>query len=66
MKRFLLGYCNLDLESFPRSSATLASKVFTTLYKSSSTIFSTSHLAKTGAKEEGERIRGVNITEIEI
>lgn len=47
MKGFLLGYCNLGLESFSRSSLNLTSKVFTTLGKSSSTMFSTtSCLAK--------------------
>lgn len=35
MRGFLLGYCNLDLESFSRSSAKCNSKVFTTLDKSS-------------------------------
>lgn len=35
MRGFLLGYCNLDLESFSRSLAKCNSQVFTTLDKSS-------------------------------
>lgn len=61
MKGFLLGYCNLHLESFSRPSATLASKFFGTLYGSSSADF-------IFFSEEGRR-RGAgrgNITEIEI
>ncbi len=52
MKGFLLGYCNLDLESFSRSSANLVLKVFTTSGKSSNTFSATTtHLTKMGAKE---------------